>query len=57
LTPTLLPDFHRSNVINYILTFDLKESMRKSKESEDILGVKDIAFINSTIVFSFKHLF
>ena len=39
------------------LTFELKESRRKSTESADMLGVKDIAFINSTLVFSFKHLF
>jgi len=31
--------------------------MRKSKESADMLGFKDIAFINGTLVFSFKHLF
>ena len=39
------------------LTFELKESRRKSTESADMLGVRDIAFINSTLVFSFKHLF
>ncbi len=39
------------------LTFELNESRRRSTESAEMLGVKDIAFINSTLVFSLMHLF
>ncbi len=39
------------------LTFELKESRRRSTESAEMLGVKDIASINSTLVFSLMHLF
>ncbi len=38
------------------LTFELKES-RRSTESAEMLGAKDIAFVNSTLVFSLMHLF
>ncbi len=38
-------------------TFELKESRRRSTESAEMLGVKDIAFINSALVFSLMHLF
>ncbi len=38
-------------------TFELNESRRRSIESAEILGVKDIAFINSALVFSLMHLF
>jgi len=39
-----------------LCTFELKNSRRESTES-DMLGFEDIDFINSTLVFSFKHLF
>ncbi len=39
------------------LIFELKESRRRSTESAEMLGVKDIAFINSILVFSLMHLF
>ncbi len=39
------------------LTFELNESWRISTESAEILCVKDIAFINSTIVCSLMHLY
>jgi len=54
LSTTLCPDFHRTKISITILTFELQESKRKSP---DMLEVKDIAFINSTPVFSFKHIF
>ncbi len=38
-------------------TFELNESRRRSSESAEMLGVKDIAFINSALVFSLMHLF
>ncbi len=34
------------------LTFELNESRRRSTESAEMCGVKDTAFINSTLVFS-----
>ncbi len=39
------------------LTFELMESRRRSTESAEMLGIEDIAFINSTLVFSLMHLF
>jgi len=39
------------------INFELKESRRKSTESADMLGFRDIAFMNSTPEFSFKHPF
>ncbi len=39
------------------LTFELNESWRRSTESAEMIGVKDIAFINSALVFSLMHLF
>ncbi len=44
------------NVITF-LTFELNESRRRSTESAEMRGVKDTAFINSTLVFSLMHLF
>ncbi len=38
------------------LTFELKESKR-STESAEMLGAKDIPFVNSTLVFALMHLF
>ncbi len=39
------------------LTFELNESRRRSTVSAEKLGVKDIAFIISALVFSLMHLF
>ncbi len=39
------------------LTFELKESRRRSTESAEMLGVEDIASIISTLVFPLMHLF
>ncbi len=39
-----------------LLTFELNKS-RRSTESAEMLGVKDIAFINSALVFSLMHFF
>ncbi len=36
---------------------ELNESSRRSTESAEILGVKDIASINNALVFSLMHLF
>ncbi len=39
------------------LNFELNESRRRSTESAEMLGVKDIAFINSAVLFSSMYLF
>jgi len=39
------------------ITFELNESRRRSTESAEMHSVKDIAFINSALVFSLMHLF
>ncbi len=58
LSPSLLADlFIRAISSITFLTFELNESWRRSTESAEILCVKDIAFINSTIVCSLMHLY
>ncbi len=39
------------------LNFELNESRRRSTESAEMLWVKDIAFINTAVVFSSMYLF
>ncbi len=57
LSAILLAEFHGGNIINNILNFWVNESRRRSTESAEMLGFKDIAFINSALVFSLMHLF
>ncbi len=55
--PVLFLTFIRAISSIIFSTFELNESRRRSTESAEILGVKDIAFINNALVFSLMHLF
>ncbi len=52
-----LPVFLLTFMGAILFTFELNKSRRRSTESAEMLGVKDIAFINSALVFSLMHFF
>ncbi len=52
-----LPVFLLTFMGAILLTFELNKSRRRSTASAEMLGVKDIAFIYSALVFSLMHFF